>query len=111
MKLSYQDYDSICVLTLSGEYTADDVDQFDRVISERIANGARHMLLDCEHLEFVDSAGLESWLRLRARIGDEGGQLRLVKPDDSVSTILRLTRLEKAFEPHATIESAVRSVR
>jgi len=111
MKLSYQDYDSICVLTLSGEFTADDVDQFERVTAERLANGARHVLLDCEHLEFVDSAGLETWLRLGERVGGGGGQLRLVNPEDSVATILSLTRLNKAFEPHPTIESAVRSVR
>ena len=45
MKLSYQEYEHICVLTLSGEYTADDVDQFRRSVAERAAAGARHVLL------------------------------------------------------------------
>ncbi len=111
MKLSYQDYDHVCVLTLSGEHTSDDIDQFKRVVTDRIANGARHVLLDCEHLEFVDSEGLESWLWVREQIGGDAGQLRLVRPDDNVSKILEITRLENAFEAHPSIESAVRSVR
>lgn len=111
MKLSYQEYEHICVLTLSGEYTSDDVDQFRRIINERIDTGAKHVLVDCQHLEFVDSAGLESWLRLRERLGEHSGQIRLVNPDENVVKILELTRLDKAFETHPTLESAVRSVR
>lgn len=111
MKISAQEYEHICVLTLSGEFTAEDVDVFRRASGERIERGARHMLLDCEHLEFIDSAGLESWLRLRELLGQASGQLRLIKPDDTVSQILEMTRLGKAFESYNTLESAVRSVR
>lgn len=111
MKLSYHEYEHICVLTLSGEYTAEDVDAFRRAAGDRMEAGARHILLDCEHLEFVDSAGLESWLRLRETLGQGNGQLRLIKPDENVSKILTLTRLHSAFESHPTLESAVRSVR
>lgn len=111
MKLSHQEHGAICVLTMSGECTAEDVEQLRRSVSERITSGARHFLLDCEHLEFVDSAGLECWLRLKEEFAGRGGQMRLVRPDDNVGTILRLTRLDRLFECHPTIESAVRSVR
>lgn len=111
MKLSHQEHGAICVLTMSGECTADDVEQLRRSVSERITSGARHFLLDCEHLEFVDSAALECWLRLKEDLAGRGGQMRLVRPDDNVGTILRLTRLDRSFECHPTIESAVRSVR
>ncbi|MEC9374100.1 MAG: anti-sigma factor antagonist [Planctomycetota bacterium] len=111
MKISYQDYDHVCVLTISGEYTADDVDQFNRLVTDRLGNGARHIMLDCEHLEFIDSLGLESWLRLREQVGGKGGQIRLIKPDDTIAKILEITRLDHSFESHPTIEAAVRSVR
>ncbi|MDX2114822.1 MAG: STAS domain-containing protein [Planctomycetota bacterium] len=111
MKLSYQDYEHMSVLTLSGDYTADDVEHFNRVVGERRLAGVRDVLLDCENLEFVDSAGLESWLRLQETLGGEGGQLRLVRPDDAVKRILGLTRLDAALETHATLENAVKSLR
>lgn len=111
MKVSSQDYDHVTVLTLSGDYTADDVEQFRRIVTDRRAAGVRDVLLDCENLEFVDSAGLESWLRLQELLAEHGGQLRLVRPDQTIRTILDLTRLELAFERHGTIEAAVRSLR
>jgi anti-anti-sigma factor len=111
MKMSVQDYEQICVLTLSGEFTAEDVDAFCRTTSERIDSGSRHMFLDCEHLEFVDSAALECWLQLRENIGNLGGQIRLLQPDDTIKQILELTRLDNAFESYDTLETAVRSVR
>lgn len=111
MKVSFQDYEHICVLTLSGEFTHDDTDHFSRIVAERQAAGTRHFILDCGSLEFTDSAALESLLRLQERLGEAGGQLRLIKPDETVSTILRLTRLELALESHPSLELAVRSLR
>jgi len=111
MKLSANTFDHVCVLTLSGEYTADDVEQFQRVSNERVGAGIRHVLLDCENLEFVDSKGLESWMRLQENLGSGGGQLRLIRPDETLGTILRLTRLNLALEAHSSLEDAVRSLR
>lgn len=111
MKVSHQDYEHVSVLTLSGDFTADDVEQFRRVIAERRAAGVRDVLVDCEALEFVDSAGLEAWLRLQEQLGESGGQMRLVRPDEVVSKILQLTRLDLAFEAHPSVEAAVRSLR
>ncbi len=111
MKISFQDYEHVSVLTLSGDYTAEDTEQFQRVITDRRAAGVRDVLVDCENLDFIDSAGLESWLRLQESLGEGGGQFRLVRPEDTVKKILELTRLDLAFERHETIEAAVRSLR
>ena len=111
MKLSYQEYEHICVLTLSGEFTAEDSGLFTRVTGERLSSGARHMLLDCEHLDFVDSAGIEHWLRLTEHVGDANGQVRLIALNENIKKILEMTRHDRSFEVHPTVEAAVRSVR
>jgi len=111
MKVSTQDHGHISVLTLSGEFTAEDVDHFQRVLAERTSAGAQHILLDCEHLEFVDSAGLEAWIRARDELGAENGQFRVIALDENVTKILEITRLSNAIEAHPSLESAVRSVR
>ncbi|TVQ77866.1 MAG: anti-sigma factor antagonist [Phycisphaeraceae bacterium] len=111
MKISYTDYEHISVLTLSGDFSTDDVEAFERVCTDRMRERTRHILIDCEHLEFVDSRGLESWIDLQQKLGEKGGQLRLLKPDETIQTILRLTRLTPAFEKHDSLEQAVRSLR
>ncbi len=111
MKISAQEFEHIAVLTLSGEFTADDLESFRRESEERIRAGARHIVLDCQHLEFIDSGGLEACLSLQEIVGDQGGQLRLIAPDETVATILQLTRLDFALEAHESLERAVRSLR
>lgn len=111
MKLSHQDYAHVTVMTLSGDCTAEDVESFNRAVAERLDAGARDFVLDCEHLEFIDSAGLEAILRLRDRAAEKSGHLRLVKPDPNVQKILEITRLDRAFQAHATLEAAVKSLR
>ena len=111
MKISAQDYEHICVLTVSGDFAADDIDLFQRITEEHIAGGARHVFLDCENLEFIDSAGLEQLLTLRDTLGEKSGQACLVHPDENILKILELTRLDRAFPAHPSVEAAVRSVR
>lgn len=111
MKMSHQNFEHIALMTLSGEFTADDIELFHRSTTERITAGTKHFVLDFENVEFVDSAALEAMLRLQERLGTAAGQLRLIKLDHTVERILELTRLDLAFETHESVEKAVRSLR
>jgi anti-sigma B factor antagonist len=111
MKLSYEDHDIISVVTISGELTADQADAFRRSMTDRFTAGARSIVLQLEHLEMIDSAGLEMMLWLIDEVTDRNGFLRLVKPDDSIRKILHITRLERRFNIHDSVESAAKSLR
>ena len=111
MKLSYEDHDAVTVLTLSGELSADQTGAFQRACQERFAADIRDVVLDIEHLTFVDSAGLESLLWLVDETSARGGQVRLVNPDQTTMKILEITRLDRRFEIHETLESAAKSLR
>jgi anti-sigma B factor antagonist len=111
MKLSYEDHNTVTVLTVSGEFTADQGDAFRRSCLDRFEAGVRDVVLDIEHMTLIDSTGLELLLWLVEEAADRNGQLRLVKPDDTVQLILEVTRLERRFDIHETIESAAKSLR
>ena len=111
MKLSYEDHNAITVLTISGELTADQSDIFRRACVDRFNAGIRDIVLNIEHMTLIDSSGLELMLWLMEETADRGGQVRLVKPDDLVRKILELTRLERRFSLHETIEAAAKSLR
>jgi anti-anti-sigma factor len=111
MKLSYEDHDTVTVITISGELTADQADSFRRACQDRFAAGIRDVVLDLEHLTLLDSAGLELMLWLVDELSEHAGQLRLVNPDETVRRILEITRLERRFDIHANIESAAKSLR
>src|SRR5688572_5047410 len=111
MKLSYEDHNAITVLTISGELTADQSDSFRRACQERLESGVRDVVLDLEYLTLIDSAGLELLLWLTEEAGQRHGQVRLVKPDETISKILQLTRLDRRFSIHSSVESAAKSLR
>ncbi len=111
MKLSYEDHDRTTVLTISGELTADQADAFRRTCLDRVAAGIRDVVLEMEHLTLIDSSGLELLLWLIEELNDHDGQLLLVRPDDTIRKILEITRLERRFNMHETIESAAKSLR
>ena len=111
MKLSYEDHNTITVLTVSGELTTDQSDPFRRACQERLNSNIKDVVLDLEYLTLIDSAGLELLLWLLDEVSERGGQLRLVKPDEIVRKILQLTRLDRKFNIHESIESAAKSLR
>ncbi len=111
MKLSYEDHDTITVLTISGDLAADHVETLRRSCLDRFLAGIRDVVLHMEHLQAIDSAGLESLLWIVDQAAERGGQLRLVNPDPTIRKILEITRLERRFDIHDTIESAAKSLR
>ncbi len=111
MKLSYEDHATITVIKLSGELTADQIDAFRRSCQDRFEADIRHVVLDLEHMTFIDSAGLEALLWIIDETSSRGGQLRVVNPDVTVSKILEISRLDRRFNVHDTIESAAKSLR
>ena len=92
MKLSYEDHDTITVLKLSGDLTADQIDAFRRSCQERFEADIRHVVLDLEHTTFIDSAGLEALLWIIDETSSRGGQLHPRTP-------ARLGRPIKACPP------------
>ena len=111
MKLSYDDHDTVTVLTISGELTVDQSDALRRACQDRFAAGIRDVVLDLEHMTLVDSAGLESMLWLLDEVSSIQGQLRLVAPAPTIRKILEVTRLDRRFGIHETVESAAKSLR
>lgn len=111
MKLSYEDHAQISVLTLSGELLSDQADNFRRAVLERFQTGVRDVLVDLEHLSLLDSAGLDCLLWLVDEAASRSGQVRLVRPDETILKILEITRLDRRFDIRDSIESAAKSVR
>ena len=58
----------------------------------------------------MDSAALEYMLELQDRLAERFGQVKLVKLDENVATILELTRLNANFEIFQDVTEAVKAM-
>jgi anti-anti-sigma factor len=111
MKLTHEDTGPLSVLTLKGDFTCDHVEQFQSAVDERLGGHARDFVLNLTELDFIDSAGLESLLRLQDTCTELLGQVRLAGVTGNIEQVLRITRLAQRFERLATVEQAVKSLR
>lgn len=111
MKIECEDHERITILTITGDITSESADILKRNVSERLSDTARDFVLQIEHVNFIDSAGLETLLWLQDETAERMGQIRLVNPTEDVKTILNLTGLSHHFEAYDQITSAIKSLR
>ncbi len=111
MKLSFEEHGMVALVVASGDCTGDASDRLRRTVADRFAAGARSIILDLASVALLDSLAIETLLWVGEESARNGGALRLVAPQESVLTILRLTRTADRFESSGTVELAARSLR
>ncbi len=112
MPIKCEEYNKVCVMTLDGDFAAEDVSAARRAAEQAIeARNIVQFVLDFEKAGFVDSEGLEALLWLKHECEDRFGQLKLAALDENVKKILEITRLEHRFECHADIPAALKTMR
>ena len=92
---------------LSGELdlaTAPKLEDELRHVEER---GPGLIVLDLRPLSFMDSSGLRSLLAADARAREAGRRLVLVRGDERVQRVLRITRLDERFDIVDDVDAVV----
>lgn len=64
------------------------------------------VVLDMSHVQFIDSSGLGALVALRKALGTEATMV-LAAQQPRVTTLFRLTRMDKVFVSFPTVEQAV----
>lgn len=103
------------VRALGGVTVAEVAGELDIFATERISarldslarTGCPDLVLDLRRVTFLDCAGLSLLCRLRNRVLEREGRLRLVIVDPRFLRLLRMVRLEDAFEVLEDLTPAV----
>ena len=112
MAIKCEDYNSICVMTLTAELTGELPAELLKTAEQQIEQKqVAAFVVDFEKAPFVDSAGLEALLALRQRCEELFGQLRLAALDENVKKIFQITRLEHLFDCHPDLPAALKTMR
>ena len=75
-------------------------------MTRRIEAGHTRLVLDLSGVEFVDSSGLGAIVACLKRLGPRG-DLAIAGAKGPVSRLFTLTRMDKVFRLHDTVEAAV----
>lgn len=96
------------VLALPGPNLAlAQADELRDTINSALASGGHRLVLDFGQVRMVDSAILGILISSLRMSVSRGGDLKLAGLHPSVSKILELMRLNRVFDVHTTVESAL----
>lgn len=95
------------VLALTGRLDLTSVDAFRNAIARAINHGTPTVVVDLQHVDFIDSSGLGALVGAYRHTRDAGGDLRIVAPNTEVLELLSLMRLDRVLPPYPSTDAAL----
>lgn len=80
----------------------------ERLLEDELNAGVSRIVLDLAEVNFCDSSGLSTLIRIQRRARAENGWLRLARAAGQPERLLQLTNLEQVLPSYADAESALR---
>lgn len=97
------------ILTLKGRLTVGEASMVREKVSAVSAAGHNNVILNLDHVEYIDSTGLGALVICFTSLKKAGGALKLVNPNKRNVELLLLTKLHTIFEVFADEQDAVNS--
>ena len=101
--------DGICILTLNGRLDASSSSEFREKILQLIEDGTKKIILDCENLDYISSAGLRVVLEATKEIKRHGGKLMLCSLQDYIKEVFEVAQFDSFLHIGGTLEEAIKT--
>ena len=110
LRIDISTRDSSATISPVGEIDLDTVGLLSASLSDTIAAGATHVVVDFAHVTYIDSAGLGALVGAHKKLRAAGGALVLRCEHPRVMRLLTITGLTKLFTIEPTGASELTSV-
>jgi anti-sigma B factor antagonist len=101
--------EGVVILALKGRLTVGEASAVREQVTGVAAGGNVNVLLNLQHVEYIDSTGLGAMVICFTSLKKAGGALKLVNPNKRNVELLLLTKLHTIFEVFADEQDAVNS--
>ena len=99
----------ICLFRLFGELDTETCDYLFTVVKDRIGDGTRKLILDCDDLRVISSVGLGMLMRIHSRMKKLDGDVKLVRVHGAVAEVIKLVRLDRVLNIYPSVQTALES--
>lgn len=106
MQISCLEDQDLVTIAVAGELEVYSLPEFSR-LAESYLGGPAKLILDMEHLEYIDSSGLGFLVTLHERLERQAQSLRLVNLQPHVARVFRITRLDQILDVSAVTQPAL----
>jgi len=108
MNLNLEKISDISVLTINEErIDAHNSGELKEYLLQMIEQGEKHIIVQLEHVRFIDSSGLGALLSGNKNIIAKSGKFALSNIQQQVMSMFELTRLNRVFEIYTDLNDAV----
>lgn len=111
MEITLKKEDHVLVISPEGDnLDAKETAAFKQRVTELVSNAKIYqVVLDLQHLHFIDSSGLGAILSLLRFLNSQGGDLKVVGMKKPVRAVFELVCMHKIFEIYNTTEDALKA--
>ncbi|HLO86938.1 MAG TPA: STAS domain-containing protein [Nostocaceae cyanobacterium] len=102
--------DNCQLFRLTGLLDAFSEPTFRKVLSGKIDEGPKNIILDLSQIDFVDSSGLGALVQLAKQAQNANGTLQIVT-NARVTQTVKLVRLEKFLSLQTTVDAALENIK
>lgn len=108
LEITQRETNGIYLLALRGRLVlGDESNGLRATVDQLLALGATRIIVNLEHVDFVDSAGLGALIETHRKTKTKGGRLKLCHMGPKLMRALELARLLPMFETSPTEAAAV----
>jgi anti-sigma B factor antagonist len=109
LTLNSKQVNNIVVLYPKGHINAHTVNEFERKLEEIINLKNYNILINCENLDYISSAGLGAIMGVIEEIRENSGDLRMCNMSESVYNIFDIVGFTELYKIFNTEEEALNS--
>jgi anti-sigma B factor antagonist len=110
MKLSIRKAKDIVVIDAEGKMVLGDGDvEIKQAVDDLVQKGNKSVILNLAKVPYVDSAGLGEIMRCFTALRRDGGNFKLVSPNQRIIDLLNITKLLNVFDIYDNESSAIKS--
>jgi|SoiMethySBSTD1v2_1073268.scaffolds.fasta_scaffold116263_3 anti-sigma B factor antagonist len=110
LQIGIRKIDDVVILDLVGRLWVQELPLQEKVRS-LVEEGCRFLILNLEHLEYIDSSGLGQLVSIWTSVRSRHGNINLLRPTEKVRRLLRTTALYIVFDVFEDEERALTTVR
>lgn len=107
MEFYYDEVDGdVLIIRADGGLNGDTIGQFMTEIEQLVDAGLKRIIVDCEHLEFISSAGLAALMRLHKKMATHGGDVKVAAVRKLIVQVFEVTHLSSVFDIYPDVNAA-----
>ena len=111
LQMREQRQGGVVILAPEGRLDSGKIDQFDKVVQQRIRKGHHHLLIDCTNLVFAASSALRVLLQTVRALNEHNGKLVLCNMNPHILSVFETSGFTKLMDIRDTFEEGFAEVR